>query len=373
MASTFSATSSPYRNCAGAGGPSEPVAVADACVVSPALRAWVECLVDTRVDASVRDGDIGEALDALRREVGSDLEARLADEREEVHKNTRKLELQFQTLLEAQAGMQAGLDELTSNQGGRLAEARASHFDSVLDRLGADLEATGARIVEHENHLRLLMEREDNAAFNEEFAARLEACERRGEHFTSTLDALRSVVSSHAEGVGLTTSELQTQQEALASRLAAIQHAAAQDVAAMTSNLESLREIIEDFRPPPEPFGAPEFRDFQRQQNELRAELRRVHKEAKAGIELIDEQLWRTDSNLSRRIDDLAQALRGALARSHSPNAPRSASARRSHSPQTRAAATGHHPRHSLNSVLEVAAQASEELQAHAEGARPSQ
>ena len=193
----------------------------DTSYISPALRSWVECLVDNRVDQAMRllqDGEIGQFLEQARQEthLASQNASRGIQQADEAR---RKLESQVRGLAEGQSRLLAIVENLSGDTDRQFSSSSQAKAEAL---------ATVERVVSTVNELRLTVEQDGDVVAN-----------RLREHGLAIDDIRRSVAEDFAR-LRAAWSELQKQSADAISR----QRQSGDDIAATAASVDATRHEL---------------------------------------------------------------------------------------------------------------------------------
>jgi len=96
---------------------SPTMAITDTCSMSPALRAWIECQVDARVETAfrvLREGELTNVLAQIRREGASGSSSAVQQAQQAEHER-RRLESEVRTLADAQERLVTLVDRISGD------------------------------------------------------------------------------------------------------------------------------------------------------------------------------------------------------------------------------------------------------------------
>jgi len=198
--------------------------VADACTITPALRTWIECLVDNRVDQScrtLREGELATLVSATRRE-GAAASASAMAAVQQADQARQRLELQVRSLADAQARLLAVVEGFSGD---------AERQQSSSSKARADALVTVERVMSTVNELQRTVEQEGDSA-----NARLRQHE-------AVLEELRRIQSEDAMRHRAALSELQR----LQSEASARQRQISDELAGACSTIAATRHEVGDF------------------------------------------------------------------------------------------------------------------------------
>lgn len=131
--------------------------MADACTITPALRTWIECLVDTRIDQccrSFRENDLAALVQCTRRE-GAAASATAMAAVQSADQARQNLELQVRGLADAQARLLAVVESFSG-------DAERQHSSSSKAR--AEALVTVERVMSTVDELQRTVEQDGDGA-----------------------------------------------------------------------------------------------------------------------------------------------------------------------------------------------------------------
>lgn len=291
---------------------STPQQVADACTITPALRAWVECLVDTRVDQVSRqmvDTEFTHLVEHTRRELSIVHQAEDARQR---------LEAQVRGLADAQARILAvveGLSGDTERQYSSSGRARAEALGTVervmqtVDELQRtveqDSDSTNSRLREHSLALdELRRSAAEETAKQRAATAELQRHQAEGfarqRHCSDELATACSSIAATRQEVGDLTQLVQRLERRLASWKEELAAEVIDEVTSYSGTSHADRQKIEALQRDANIAAAARI-DI-----EARLESLRVEMAASAGSKIeLDGRLRETQQVLLKRLEDV--------------------------------------------------------------------
>eukprot|EP00434_Breviolum_minutum_P007491 symbB.v1.2.006610.t1/scaffold390.1/size254036/6 len=196
----------------------------DSSAISPALRSWVECLVDNRVDQAVRqlqDGNFAILLEQTRRDANA-LSQNTSTAMQQSEEARRRLESHVRSLGEGQSRLMAIVENLSG-------ETDRQHTSSSQAK--AEALATVERVVSTVEELRRTMEQDGDVV-----TARLR------EHGLA-IDELRRTVAEDFARLRATTADLQRQGAEATSRQRQNHDELASTAASVAASRQELAEL----------------------------------------------------------------------------------------------------------------------------------
>eukprot|EP00931_Biecheleriopsis_adriatica_P118880 TRINITY_DN9418_c0_g1_i2.p1 TRINITY_DN9418_c0_g1~~TRINITY_DN9418_c0_g1_i2.p1 ORF type:complete len:709 (-),score=162.40 TRINITY_DN9418_c0_g1_i2:29-2113(-) len=143
---------------------SQPAPSSDVCSISPALRSWIECLVDNRMDQvsrALHEGELATVVDQVRKESGA-LSSNATFALQQSEEARLRLEAQVRGLADGQSrllaiveGMTGDTERQSTTSNKAKAEALATvervvaTVDELRNTVEQDSDATNARLREH--------------------------------------------------------------------------------------------------------------------------------------------------------------------------------------------------------------------------------
>ena len=192
----------------------------DTSYISPALRSWVECLVDNRVDQAMRlqDGEMGQLLEHARQETStaSQNAGRAMQQADEAR---RKLESQVRSLAEGQSRLLAIVENISGDTDRQFSSSSQAKAEAL---------ATVERVVSTVNELRVTVEQDGDVVST-----------RLREHSVAIDEIRRSVAEDFAR-LRAAWSELQKQSVDAMSR----QRQSGDDLATTAASVDATRHEL---------------------------------------------------------------------------------------------------------------------------------
>jgi len=291
------------------------VAVTDACSMSPALRAWIECLVDARLDHAFRqfrEGDLAQAhRDGVATSQSSSIFAAQQAAQAEAAARQR-LETEVRSLADAQVRMLSVVEGVSGDQ----------------DHQHASSGLAFGRVMSTMDELQRMFEQEGDGAANilqqhdaslKDFSRVQAASQEELSRLSKSVNHLDSRLSAFCKDLPARVSE-----EVVA--VTAASTAAGRETLGALAR-EGQDELRDELRRAEQTIRDEVVCQHRKLSTELRAEHRGTLKSEHTAVAALDEQLWMVERRMSQRIDELHKAMVGPIGARQT--SPRSVSANR--------------------------------------------